>query len=61
VLETIKEISGRIDTVFSLDLISRVNPDGTVPTDPIVNAAGFEPRPNTKTNVGLGRPLAEER
>ena len=60
VLEAVKEISNRIDTVFSLDLISRVNPDGTVPTDAIVEAAGFVPRPNTKTNVGLGRPLAEE-
>ena len=60
VLSAIKDISERIDTVFSLDLISRVNPDGTVPTDTIVKAAGFVPRPNTKTNVGLGRPLAEE-
>jgi len=60
VLEVIKEVSCKIDTVFSLDLISRVNPDGTVPTDAIVKAAGFMPRPNTKTNVGLGRPLAEE-
>lgn len=60
VLDTVKEISKQIDTVFSLDLINRVNPDGTIPTDAIAKAAGFSPRPNTKTNIGLGRPLAEE-
>jgi Pyruvate/2-oxoacid:ferredoxin oxidoreductase delta subunit len=59
VLEAVREISGKIDSVFSLDLISRVDPDGTIPTDAITHAAGFTPRPNTKTNVGLGRPLAE--
>lgn len=59
-LEAVKAVSARIDTVFSLDLISRVNPDGSIPTDAIVAAVGFKPRPNTKTNVGLGRPLAEE-
>lgn len=58
VLHQIKEISKKSETVFSLDLISRVNADGTIPTDAIATAAGFEPRPNTKTNVGLGRPLA---
>jgi len=60
VLRAIKAVAARIDTVFSLDLISRVNPDGSVPTVEIAKAAGFTPRPNTKTNVGLGRPLFEE-
>lgn len=59
ILKKIKALSEKIDTVFSLDLINRVNKDGTIPTDAIVKAAGFVPRPNTKTNVGLGRPLAE--
>jgi len=59
-LTVIKEVAARIHTVFSLDLISRVNPDGSVPTVEIAKAAGFTPRPNTKTNVGLGRPLFEE-
>ena len=60
VLREIKAMAERIDTVFSLDLISRVNPDGSVPTVAIAQAAGFTPRPNTKTNVGLGRPLFKE-
>lgn len=60
VLETLKGVAPKIETVFSLDLISRVSADGTIPTVAIAREAGFSPRPNTKTNVGLGRPLKEE-
>lgn len=60
VLVAIKDVSAKIDTVFSLDLISRVYPDGTTPALAIAKDAGFTPRPNTKTNVGLGRPLFKE-
>ena len=59
-LYTIKDVATQINTVFSLDLISRLNPDGSMPAIAIAKAAGFAPRPNTKTNVGLGRPLFEE-
>ena len=60
VLRAIKDVSTRIETVFSLDLVSRVNKDGSIPNASIAREAGFSPRPNTKTNVGLGRPLAKE-
>ncbi len=60
VLQVLKEVSSKIDTVFSLDLISRVNEDGIIPNASLAKEAGFSPRPNTKTNVGLGRPLAKE-
>jgi len=60
ILDAINEVAARIDTVFSLDLISRVHPDGSMPALEIAKAAGFTPRPNTKTNVGLGRPLIKE-
>jgi hypothetical protein len=59
VLGVVREVSGRIDTAFSLDLISRLDPDGGQPVLAIAMEAGFTPRPNTKTNVGLGRPLFE--
>ena len=59
-LAALKEVSSKIDTVFSLCLISRVDDDGTIPTVAIAKDAGFELRPNTKTNVGLGRPLKQE-
>jgi ferredoxin len=60
VLLCMKEVAGRIDTVFSLGLISRVEPDGSIPVAPIATDAGFFVRPNAKTNVGLGRSLIKE-
>jgi Pyruvate/2-oxoacid:ferredoxin oxidoreductase delta subunit len=60
VLQLLKEVAKKIETVFSVDLISRVGADGSIPTVAIAQDAGFSPRPNTKTNVGLGRPLKEE-
>ena len=60
VLEKIKKVSTEVDTVFSLDLISRVDPYGTIPVLTIAEEAGFSPRPNTKTNIGLGKPRFEE-
>ena len=60
VLAKIREIAGQIDTVFSLDLISRLEDDGVIPTTDIAREAGYSPLPNTKTNIGLGRPLFEE-
>ena len=60
ILMAVRDVSSQINTVFSLDLISRVGPDGTLPNLAIAEEAGFTPRPNTKTNVGLGRPLFEE-
>ncbi len=60
-LNVLREVSQRIDTVFSLSVAARVSEDGSVPTVAIAERAGFTPRPNTKTNVGLGRPLKEDR
>jgi len=60
VLAAVRDVSTKIDTAFSLDLISRVDPDGTTPVLAIAQEAGFSPRPNAKMNVGLGRPLFKE-
>ncbi len=59
-LEIIKRVAAEIETVFSLDIATRVNPDGSVPIEPAVKAAGLWLSPNGKTNIGLGRPLAKE-
>ena len=53
--EIVKEVSLQIETVFSLDLATKVAPDGSVPTDVYVRQAGLAVAPNGKTNVGLGR------
>jgi len=57
VLNLLKEVSGEIDTVFSLCVINRCV-DGVPPFKAVMEDAGFRPRVNGKTNVGLGRPLA---
>ncbi len=56
VLDTIRRVSGEIDTVFSLDIISLVEPDGCVPFYEVLREAGIQPSPNGKNNLGLGRP-----
>lgn len=57
VLQALKEIEGKIDTVFSLGLVSRVDAQGNSPIPDILEKAGL-PRPiRGKVNVGLGRPL----
>jgi len=60
VLQVLMEVSREINTVFSLDLITRVAPDGSFPTDSILKKMGLWIAPNGKTCLGLGRPLAEE-
>jgi ferredoxin len=60
VLEKVKAVSKKIDTVFSLDLFTRVNEDGSIPAVSIAKDAGFTCSPATKVNVGLGRPLAKD-
>jgi ferredoxin len=55
--EILRDVSEKIDTVFSLDLATKIAADGSVPTDPYVQQAGLWIAPNGKTNVGLGRPL----
>lgn len=60
ILLEIKKVSFLLDTVFSLSLVSRVEPDNSIPVIPIAQEAGFSPRPNNKTNVGLGKALLKE-
>lgn len=60
VLKALEKASREIETVFSLDLITRVAPDDSFPTDPILKRIGMSITPNGKACVGLGRPLAKE-
>ncbi|MFQ6014156.1 MAG: indolepyruvate ferredoxin oxidoreductase subunit alpha [Anaerolineae bacterium] len=56
ILDTLREVSKELDTVFSLDVISLVEPDGSFPIFPLLEKAGLSPSPNGKNNMGLGRP-----
>ena len=60
VLETARRVAGELGTVFSLDLICRFDPDGTIPVLPILKELGITPRPNAKVNLGTGRPLSSD-
>lgn len=53
----IKVIASEIDTVFSLDLINKLGPDGDIPLVRELEKAGLNYSVNGKVNVGLGRPL----
>jgi NAD-dependent dihydropyrimidine dehydrogenase PreA subunit len=59
VLEALREVSQKVATVFSVNMCSLLEPDGTCPAEDIARSAGFEVRPNGKNNIGLGRPLAK--
>ena len=53
VLNVLKEVAPRVDTVFSVDLAVRYQPDGSVPIEKVVREAGFALAPNGKVNVGM--------
>ena len=55
-LKVIEEIAGDIHTVFSLTIFAKIRPDGTIPQKEICDKMGIKMRPNSKNNVGLGRP-----
>jgi len=61
IVNTLADIANSIDTVFSVGCISRCRCDGTVPAKAVLDEAGIFYRPNGKTNIGLGRPLAHQR
>lgn len=55
VLIALKEVARDVDTVFSVDCISVVEPDGSLPVDKILSELEIRRYINGKTNVGLGR------
>jgi hypothetical protein len=57
VLQSLKDISGKMDSVFSLDLISFPEETEKGPALKAVKELGFPVYPNGKVNVGLGRIL----
>lgn len=61
ILATLRRVAGEIETVFSAGISVRCNPEGSVPYEDLLREQGFTLSPNTKTNLGLGRPLFEER
>lgn len=60
VIKTIQEAASQVETVFSLDVMCRMDSDGSIPVLDTLNRLGVVYRPNAKFNVGLGRPLYKE-
>ena len=58
-LTAVQEAAKHIDTVFSIECITRVAPDNSLPVEAILTEMGITHLINGKTNVGLGRPLFE--
>ena len=59
VLKALDRVAREVDTVISVNIGSMLEPDGSLPAEKVAREAGFEIRPNGKSNLGLGRPRAE--
>lgn len=59
-LSLLKDISVQIDTVFTLGLVTRMQDGFISPIEPILNQIGLTPLPNSKVNLGLGKPLCRQ-
>jgi len=57
IFAAVREIAKEVDTVFSLDLISKAAPSGSLPVALEAKKAGIRLSVNGKVNIGLGRPL----
>jgi hypothetical protein len=56
-LRTIREAAKEVDSVFVVDVYTRVGPRLSIPEEilDIIEAEGYTRRPNAKINMGLGR------
>jgi Fe-S-cluster-containing hydrogenase component 2 len=51
----LEEVSKKVDTIFSVGVISTVDEDGTIPAKIVLERDGVKIASRGKTNVGLGR------
>jgi len=56
IYKALMEVAKEIDTVFTLDIISKCR-EGRILVKPLLDEARIKVRINGKTNLGLGRPL----
>ena len=59
ILRVLDRVSREINTVFSGDMITRIGPDGSIPSVNHLREMNRFISLNGKSNVGLGRPLAK--
>jgi len=59
IITALKAVAKEVDTVFSVEVINRVDPDGSYPLRKLLNEMGIPHYINGKQCIGLGRPLAD--
>jgi len=59
-LRALKRVIPEFKGIFSLNVITRLDPNTQIPVLNILKREGFPPRPHAKINLGLGRPLKED-
>ena len=59
ILNFLKQLLPQLDTVASVSLIGRSEPDGRIPLEEFLTKQQIPFYPNGKVNIGLGRPLVE--
>jgi NAD-dependent dihydropyrimidine dehydrogenase PreA subunit len=57
-INAIKKAEKKVDTVFTIGLLSIINSDFTIPTVNALDKLGVRYQPNAKINIGLGHPLS---
>ncbi len=55
ILDTLNEVSKKINTVFSLSLAGRIMGDGSIPVKNMLDELSIKYKPNAKINLGLGK------
>ncbi|MDD2476466.1 MAG: 4Fe-4S dicluster domain-containing protein [Dysgonamonadaceae bacterium] len=55
VIDALKAVGEKVNTVYSVGVISKVNDDLSIPVVSIMGKVGISFSPDGKTNVGLGR------
>jgi hypothetical protein len=56
VLKVLQDVAKTLDTVFTVEVITKVPPKGEVPIVPVFEKLGLWHSINSKNNMGLGEP-----
>jgi hypothetical protein len=55
-LKALQEAAAKVDSVFTVEVITKVTPEGEVPIKPILEELGIWYSVNSKNNLGMGEP-----
>ena len=55
-LKVLQKVAEEVDTVFTVEVITKVPPEGEIPLVPILEELGLWYSINSKNNMGLGEP-----